>query len=81
MHLNLWMFTQIELWAWDRPHAELCDRRASPWDDSDRRPSHADRRNALRRQCLASEFQAATAGQRLKGKLQQLFNGLLNLAV
>jgi hypothetical protein len=79
-HLNMWMFTLIELWAWRRPKAELCDRRASPWDDPDRRPSHADRRNALRRQCLASEFQAATAGRRLARKLRHLFAGLLNLA-
>ena len=55
-HLNLWLHTLIELWAWDRPQGRLCDRSDSPWDDPDRRPSHADRRNALRRQCLRRKF-------------------------
>jgi hypothetical protein len=55
-NMNLWMHTLIELWAWDRPQRELTDRRASPWDDPTRRPSHADRRNAMRRQCLQEEF-------------------------
>ena len=32
-HLNLWMHTLVELWAWNRPHTELCDRSGSPWDD------------------------------------------------
>jgi hypothetical protein len=51
----------IELWAWHRPAKVLVDRRSSPWDDEARRPSHADRRNALRRHCLMDEFHAATA--------------------
>ena len=55
-HLNLWLHTLVELWAWDRPQSRLCDRSASPWDDPDRRPSHADRRNALRRECLRRKF-------------------------
>src|SRR5207247_6724024 len=46
-HLNLWLHTLIELWAWHRSAKELVDRRRSPWDDKERRPSHADRRNAL----------------------------------
>ena len=33
-HLNLWMHTLVELWAWNRPHGELCDRSRSPWDDA-----------------------------------------------
>src|SRR5438309_2192827 len=56
-HLNLWLHTLIELWAWDRSHDQLCDRRHSPWDDPERRPSHADRRNALRRHCLQNAIQ------------------------
>src|SRR5204863_6109424 len=51
-HVTLWWHTLIELWAWDKPHNVLTDRKASPWDDATRRPSHADRRNALRRHCL-----------------------------
>jgi hypothetical protein len=36
-HLNLWLHSLIELWAWSRPHGQLCDRSGSPWDDPDRR--------------------------------------------
>ena len=67
-HLNLWLHTLIELWAWHRPPKELVDRRRSPWDDADRRPSHADRRNALRRQCLEEEFRAGAAAARCHEK-------------
>jgi len=79
-HLNLWLHTLIELWAWARPQAELCDRTQSPWDDPQRRPSHADRRNALRRSCLEREYQAAQAQQTLSRKLRALFTGLLRMA-
>ena len=67
-HLNLWMHTLVELWSWNRPHADLCDRSLSPWDDADRRPSHADRRNALRRQIIEHELStlAAAGGYRDK---------------
>lgn len=78
-HLNLWLHTLIELWAWARPKAELCDRTQSPWDDPERRPSHADRRNALRRSCLQQEFSAAHAPQRLSRKLRRLFTALLQM--
>jgi len=76
-HLNLWLLTLIELWSWGRPKAALCDRTRSPWDDPDRRPSHADRRNALRRQCLQAEFQAAQTRQPVSRKIRSLFSGLL----
>jgi hypothetical protein len=55
-HVQLWLFTLIELWAWSRPADELVDRSARPWDDAARRPSHADRRQALRRTCLSPHF-------------------------
>jgi hypothetical protein len=78
-HLNLWLHTLIELWAWGRSHEELCDRSHSPWDDAARRPSHADRRNALRRNCVGAEIQAAGKRQRLTPKFQRLFHRLLRL--
>lgn len=55
-HLNLWMHTLVELWAWNKPKRQICDRRASPWDDPARRPSHADRRKALRRTMIQNEL-------------------------
>jgi hypothetical protein len=78
-HLNLWLHTLIELWAWARSHGRLCDRRQRPWDDPDRRPSHADRRNALRRECLRGEFRRAQRRRPLSRKTQALFRRLLNL--
>jgi hypothetical protein len=76
----MWLHTLIELWAWHKPHKEVVDRSASPWDDADRRPSHADRRNALRRSCLEEEYQrdAATAG--FGRKTRRLWARLLKLA-
>lgn len=79
-HVNLWMMTLVELWAWARGPAELTDRTASPWDDAGRRPSHADRRNALRRHCLQQEYRAATAGERLNRKCRALLDAALQLA-
>ncbi len=55
-HAILWTHTLVELWAWRQPHSVLCDRSDSPWDDPHRRPSHADRCKALRRECLDEEF-------------------------
>lgn len=78
-NLNLWMHTLIELWAWSKPHGELSDRRASPWDDSSRRPSHADRRNSLRRQCVQSEFSTIAANGSISRKFRQLFHCVLRL--
>ena len=45
-NLNLGMHTLVELWAWDKGGGQLVDRSDSPWDDADRRPSHANRRQA-----------------------------------
>jgi hypothetical protein len=64
-HLNLWLHTLIELWAWTQSQRQLCDRSESPWDDPERRPSHADRRNALRRLCVQTEIQSVGRRQPL----------------
>jgi hypothetical protein len=79
-HLNLWIHTLVELWCWNRPHAELCDRRLSPWDDAERRPSHADRRKALRRQIIEHELLTLAAILRLPRKILQLSQRLMQLA-
>ena len=79
-HLNLWAYTMTELWAWDKPEEQLVDRSASPWDKEPRRPSHADRRKALRRECLREEYQAALQGPRQEEKLQQLCLRLMDSA-
>jgi hypothetical protein len=78
-HLNLWLHTVIELWAWDQSHRQLCDRSDSPWDDPDRRPSHADRRNVLRRRCLQDAIQRCQGRHRLGRKFRALLRRLLKL--
>jgi hypothetical protein len=79
-HITMWWHTLIELWAWDKAQEQLSDRSASPWDDASRRPSHADRRNALRRQCLENEFQGASAASSIPRKIRALWKRLINLA-
>jgi hypothetical protein len=79
-HLNLWWHTLVELWAWNRPQARLCDRSASPWDDASRRPSHADRCKALRRQSLETEFHNAQGRQPIARKFRALYSRLIALA-
>lgn len=79
-HVKLWWHTLIELWAWHQPAKVLVDRRTSPWDDEERRPSHADRRNALRRQCLMAEFQAAARSATVPRKIKTLWRQVLALA-
>jgi hypothetical protein len=69
-HLHLWTYTLVELWAWRRSKRELCDRSDSPWDDATRRPSHADRCKALRRQCLETEFTRHAAAIRVPRQIR-----------
>jgi hypothetical protein len=78
-HLNLWLHTLIELWAWDKTPGRLCDRSDSPWDQVERRPSHADRRNALRRLCVQTEIRNAGRRRPLSRKLRALCRSLLKL--
>ena len=63
-HVYLWRFTMTEVWAWDRHEEGLVGHRsASPWDDRPRRPSHADKRRARRRELLGEEIRAIDRGQ------------------
>jgi DDE superfamily endonuclease len=56
LNLSLWVHTLIEVWGWARPAGTLSDRSDRPWDDAERRPSHADRRRALQREMLEEEY-------------------------
>jgi hypothetical protein len=80
-HMNLWAYTLVELWAWDKPEEELGDRSRSPWDSEPRRPSHANRRNALRHQALHEELLEAQRGPDEKQKLIDFAERLIQLAV
>ena len=80
-HLNLWLHTLIELWSWDQSERRLVHRERSPWDDKPRRPSHADRRNALRRRCLQEEFRRVQRRRPLTRKIRALLQCLANFIV
>jgi hypothetical protein len=80
-HLNLWMHTLVELWAWNQPKALICDRRASPWDDPERRPSHADRRKALQRTILEQEYSSCLHCRGAKRKIAAFAQRLLQMTV
>ena len=57
LNLNLWVHTLIEVWSWKQEGSALSNRQDRPWDDPRRRPSHADRRGALRRAMWCEEYQ------------------------
>jgi len=58
-NLNGWVFTLVELCCWDRPKSELTDRSDRRWDNTERRPSHADRRRTIAREMLRKPILAA----------------------
>ena len=79
-NLNLWMHTMVELWAWGRPGTQLVDRNDSPWDDAERRPSHANRRKALRAQIMRKELSTIAQEWSLPKKIIELAQNLMALA-
>ena len=66
--MNMLLFGMTELATWERSQGELVDRSESPWDDGERRPSHADRRNFLRRAMLTKDFYGALRGAKITKK-------------
>ena len=79
-HLNQWMYTLVELCCWDLEKSQLSDRSNRPWDNSDRRPSHADRRRSISREMLGKKFLAALPHSPDHHKLWTLFQNLIDLA-
>ena len=79
-HVRAWAHVLVEWWAWGQPREALGDRRDSPWDDPERRPSHADRRKALQRQCLGQEFRRLAQGQPLTREIQEFVGRVIRHA-
>jgi hypothetical protein len=80
-NLNQWLYTLVELCCWDMDQSELSDRRARPWDNPDRRPSHADRRRTISREMLQKQFLAVLPDAPDSDKFRTLFEGLIALAL
>ena len=78
--VNLTLYSVVEMWAWSRPEEELVDRSRSPWDEEDRRPSHADKRKALQREVLRAEIRAVVGRRAEREEFRQLVTCLLDLA-
>jgi len=79
-HLNMWVHTMVELWAWESDSAEICDRSDSPWDDGERRPSHADRCASLRKEIIVRTFFETSGQDRKTRKIVRQFYKLVKLA-
>ena len=79
-NLNLWMHTLVECWAWNQSAESIRNRDDSPWDDANRRPSHADRRKALCLRTLQNEYSELPTPLRRLSKIRNLYQRLLQLA-
>jgi hypothetical protein len=80
-HLCLWTFVMTEGWAWAKRSDELVGHRAgAPWDDPNRRPSHADKRRAWQRELLGTEIRAALPAGMSEGEIRAVAERLLDLA-
>lgn len=80
-HLNQWMYTLVELCSWDLEKSALTDRSDRPWDNADRRPSHADRRRAISREMLEKQFLAVLPDTPDAHQFRHLLAGVLSLCV
>jgi DDE superfamily endonuclease len=78
--VNLVLYSVVEAWAWGRAAEGLVDRSRCPWDGEYRRPSHADKRKALRREVLREEIRAVGQGRANAPQFQELIRRLLDLA-
>jgi hypothetical protein len=79
-HVCLWTFTMTEAWAWDRDEDVLVHRSDSPWDSLVRRPSHADKRRAWRRELLGEEILSVLSPGGTEEEIQAAVDRLLSLA-
>ena len=79
-HVCMWTFTMTEAWAWNRAETALVDRSTSPWDTPSRRPSHADKRRAWRRELLGEEIKAVVRAGATEAEIQAMAEKLLSLA-
>jgi hypothetical protein len=79
-HLNQWLYSLVEFSSWDRPKSNLTDRSDRPWDNSERRPSHADRRRAVAREMLENQFLTVLPRTTDARKFRDLVSDILSLA-
>jgi hypothetical protein len=79
-HLNGWLYALVELCSWDAEKSALTDRTGRPWDNPNRRPSHADRKRSISRQMMHQQFLATLPNAPNNHKIRRLFEHLMTLA-
>jgi hypothetical protein len=79
-HLCGWLYALVELESWDLTAEQLIDRSDRPWDNPNRRPSHADRRRRITREMLRNEFLSVLPDTPENTKIRHRFERLLALA-
>ena len=79
-HVCLWTSTLTEAGAWEPPTTERADRSGRPWDDPERRPSHADKRRSLRRELLRADIRAVLRPGQTDAEFATVAERLLTLA-
>ena len=80
-NLNQWMYTLVELCSWDEEKSALSDRSDRPWDNADRRPSHADRCRQIAREMLREAFPSTQLPPLEAGKFRAFAEALYALCV
>ena len=66
--------------SWDEEKSELTDRSSRPWDNPDRRPSHADRRRSIAKQMLEKQFLNCVLQHPDTHKFRQFVADLISLS-
>ncbi len=79
-NINALLYALVELECWDTPVEQLVDRSDRPWDNPDRRPSHADRRREIAHKMLRNRFMAELPVAQQTPKIFELIDELLCLA-
>ena len=69
-----------EIECWDHDAKQLVDRSDRPWDNPERRPSHADRRRQIAKEMLRNEFMKDLDPGPDNAKIRDRFERLLSLA-
>lgn len=72
-----WVYTMVELECWEAEACDLVDRSDRPWDNPERRPSHADRRcrivKEMLRKRLLVDLPDGIDQSKIAGRFEQLF--------
>jgi len=79
-NLNQWLYTLVELCYWKAAKPQLTDRGDRPWDNPERRPSHADRRRTIAREMLRIPILTALPRALNQPKFRRLLEHVIALA-